>query len=172
MGYPAGKGKLYCPSARYWGSPYSRAHFWNLDFTGGPTWGDNPDAGPYGVEADPKLVTKFYSPFIYGALGKYYLGARVEMFRRPATQYLMLETEAGNDVFGAMTGAIQFGVPPLWLGKPAGGGYGFAYRHVLPRDPALYRTQATGTFLYMDAHVEIRNAPGTVNTVDRFVISE
>ncbi|HUT59822.1 MAG TPA: type II secretion system protein [Phycisphaerae bacterium] len=177
MGYRPQKNRLYCPSIRYCGSLYPRGYYWNQDAAGGPSWGSNRPEGRYGLELDPAPLRNMYAPFIYGLLNGYALGAKVFLFRSPSTQYLLLEANAGNDVFGAMTGTIRLypnstdpSFPP-WVGVPSGGGYGFAYRHVLPLDPVLYQTQATGNFLFVDGHVEMHNPPETINTIDRFVIS-
>ncbi|HUT59825.1 MAG TPA: prepilin-type N-terminal cleavage/methylation domain-containing protein [Phycisphaerae bacterium] len=170
MGYTPRKNRLYCPNMKYWGSLYPRGYYWNRDATGGPTWGGNPVEGPYGLDIDPAPLRNMYARFIYGSLNGYALGVRMFLFRSPSTQYLLLEAEAGNDVFGAMTGTIQMG-NPSWVGKPSGGGYGFAYRHVLPMDTDLYRAQATGNFLFVDGHVEIHTPLETINTLDRFAIS-
>ncbi|HUT59827.1 MAG TPA: prepilin-type N-terminal cleavage/methylation domain-containing protein [Phycisphaerae bacterium] len=171
MGYEPQKNTLYCPSIRYWGSLYVRGHYWNGDAAGGPSGGSRPQ-GRYGLSLDPAPLSSMYAPFIYGSLNGYALGAKLERFRTPSELYLLLETEAGDDSFGAMTGPIRLNPkstnPPPWVG---GSGYGFAYRHVLPVDPTLYQAQATGNFLFLDAHVETHTPPDTINTIDRFVIS-
>ena len=173
MGYERQKGKLYCPNMKFWGSLYPRGHYWNGDATGG--WDGTLPEGPYGKAIDPVpqyLVTQ-YGPFASGTIVRYSLGAKMDRFREPGKQYLLLESEAGNDVFGAETGTIQFSQPLApWWGLPSDGGYGFAYRHVLPLDETLYSTQATGNFLFVDGHVETFTPPETINTIDRFVISQ
>jgi len=171
MGPAAGKNRLYCPSMRLtnWG-PWVRGHYLNRDVGGGPNWQSNPRAGVYGLELDVRELESMYPRTGNGDLNGYALGARLERFRTPSELYLLLETEAGDDSFGAMPGALYQNDPP-WLFRPNAGGYGFSYRHVLPADESLYKTGATANFLYLDAHVEVHTPVNTDNERYRFEIS-
>ncbi|HPO90075.1 MAG TPA: prepilin-type N-terminal cleavage/methylation domain-containing protein [Victivallales bacterium] len=92
--------RLICPSKKYGGNsvatPYSRYWGINIDVQGGYYWGAYPPWGPYGKPLD---VTKGEAPYPYQSpqYDRFYLGAKISMFKNPANQYLLFETEAARD---------------------------------------------------------------------------
>lgn len=104
-------------------------------------------------------------------LGWYNLGAILERFPQPSYEFLMIENERSSDSFSCSSTAPPYGITldvsgeyPPWSG--AGSGV-FAFRHVLPRDTTLYRSQATANFLFIDTHVEVMTPSADITMDDR-----
>ena len=170
MGPKATKGSIYCPSEYFWGSLYPRAQEINLYVSGGPNWTTSPPWGDYGINLDPPPSNPLADDFIPSGKWTYYgLGPPMEKFTRSGYQFLEIETEAGWEYAHGVWpyGPITLGDDPT---MPAWCGFGgaYAFRHVLPEDPALYQQQATAVFLYVDGHANIMTANDYINRVDRF----
>jgi len=165
------KNRLNCPSMRFYSNPYPRMFLWNRDASGGPTWGDEPPWGPYGIKVDPPPVQPLWCDFV--PWWEYYtLGPILEQFPCPTEQFLITESEAATDYCSARWPATPPHTIPLGdePSAPPWSGIGamFAFRHVLPWDPALYQSQATANFLYIDGHVNCLTPNNKINAIDRF----
>jgi prepilin-type N-terminal cleavage/methylation domain-containing protein len=162
QGWKPIKGMLYCPSMKpfggtgsgQWNNSCSRAFQMNLDLMGGPNWpaGSAPEEGPYGLQVKPAPSVPLADERV-PEWSFYSLGAQMDKFSHPGTQFMLCESEYANDTMWSNDNkpivlATGSSTPP-WAG-PAGN---FAFRHVLPSDPSLYQTQATGNFIYMDGHL-------------------
>ena len=172
MGFKPKKGWLYCPSVKFWGSLYPRAQELNLYVAGGPDWGSAPKWGIYGINVDPPPSNPMPDDFIPSGRWNYYgLGPPMEKFRQPDYQFLVIETEGGDEyAHGSWprNGQVVLGdyTPPYPAFCARRGA--FAFRHVLPRDKSLYQAQATANFLYIDGHVNIMTANEEINLTNRF----
>jgi prepilin-type N-terminal cleavage/methylation domain-containing protein/prepilin-type processing-associated H-X9-DG protein len=172
MGNTPGKNKLYCPSIAPWGGITSaRGFLMNQYALGGFQTVEYP-AGNYGLDVDPSTVQHLYP----NRLEFYYLGADLGNFPRSAYKMLLIENErAGGDGFlpdnpDPATGGVALAPAtyPPWSG--VGGAPSF--RHVRPRDPRMYRTQATSNFLFVDTHVESLNPTARIQSLDRVDFSK
>jgi prepilin-type N-terminal cleavage/methylation domain-containing protein/prepilin-type processing-associated H-X9-DG protein len=162
---PPPKGKIICPDMKFYSDAFPRPFKFNTDAHGG--WDDsNRPEGPYG-----KLLPNGY--FVDTEWDIYALGANLSLFPNPSGQFLASEGERANDDCPWGNASPPFGVT---LGT--GGGYPpwasddgqFAFRHLLPRDTILYPSQARGSYLFIDGHVEALG-PGEgdrVNAKDRY----
>jgi prepilin-type N-terminal cleavage/methylation domain-containing protein len=177
--WPVPKGMIICPNATLYRSRwYICPYQWNLDATGGPSWGGNPPEGPYGLAVDPQYVNHAYMPYY---LGQYNLGARLELFRRPDYKFLIIESEHANSTIGStwpydppypyVNGKADLSLPPWGAGVRAPGDtYGF--RHVLPRDLSLYQEQATACATYVDGHVAIVTPKTDMNLLAHYSLTQ
>jgi len=175
MGWVPSKGKIYCPSMKPWsgyGSSniYGRAHKWNHDATGGPTWDDNPDEGPYGKLIDWTPLNALWAPYY---LDTYHLGAILMRFPEPSRQFLASEGERGNDSCPFGNTSPPYTVPlghdgsqPPWSGLAGQA----AFRHMLPRDQRMYQTRAQANYLYIDGHVETWGPNDRVHARDQYAM--
>ena len=168
-----------CPSMMFWGNPCPRTWLPNGEILGGSTTYPNPLWGLNGVKVDPPPVNPL--PDQGGGTWWYYgLGVRLERFSRPDHKFMVLESEVASDDISAFSP-----YDPLVLNDPLRGmAYGyplpawtayhgwFAFRHVLPSDPAQYQAQATANFLYIDGHVNYMTANERINVPDRFSYPE
>jgi prepilin-type processing-associated H-X9-DG protein len=103
----------------------------------------------------------------------YGLGAILVNFPNPTQQFLVVESERGNDEIHAIWPAAPPYTIPINDGNPdyppyAGYDGEFAFRHVLPSDPAMYQSMATGNFLYIDGHVDTLTANDRINDNARY----
>lgn len=166
-GNTPGKNRLYCPSIEPWGGiTDARGFLWSKFALGGFDSAEFP-AGTYGRVGDVRAVQHLYPvPLAY-----YYLGAELANFPKSAHKMLLIENErAGGDDFlpgngDPTTGAVVLSpdTNPPWSG--AGGAPSF--RHVRPRDPKLYKLQATSNFLFVDTHVATLNPTARIQSLDR-----
>jgi prepilin-type N-terminal cleavage/methylation domain-containing protein len=171
MGTEPTKGAYYCPSIRKYYWDYVRAYQFNLDAGGGAGWGGSVPWGDYGVRVipPPPPIPDDLVPFF-----EYYtLGAILANFPNTGQQFLVVETEYPNDYIHASWPAAAPHTVPVNDGNPyyppyAGIGGLFAFRHVLPPDPSMYQTSATGCFLYIDGHVDFLTPNDKINANDRF----
>ena len=186
---PYQKGTLSCPSFRSdisWTTcGYPRCMLFNENVAGGshphphPTSPSDPtymqEAGAYGKVVMPP-------PPGYDL---YTLGSMLEDFPMPSWQFMMWESHAGTDYtspyrWGSQEQIPLFGTYPNAAGPPwascmdgpgVSGNSGdvgmWAFRHVLPPEASQYQTQATGGFLFIDAHVEYLNPTAPINRADR-----
>ena len=159
IGRTAKKNMLYCPSMKPFGNNLSpRAYQWNLDATGGPSWGSNLPQGPYGKVGDidraNARLREVHSNYYFKY---YYLGAILDRFPRASEKILVREGERGGDVCSARWPYYvpweRLGDNPSFGEWCAGGGQ-FSFRHVRGNDPAMYKYRATANFLFVDGHVE------------------
>jgi hypothetical protein len=174
--WPTPKDKLICPNTTlYRNRWYIGEYMWNNDAAGGPDWGEGAKPeGPYGLAVNPGRVNYLYRPT---HLDTYHLGALLEKFKRPSAAFLQDETEYGDAYFSwqwpgvpahpIINGTSDGSVPP-WA---AGNGY-MAFRHCLPRDVALYQTQATACFSFVDGHVEIVNPMMNLNLMEHYALDQ
>jgi hypothetical protein len=169
MGDTPPRNVIFCPCVRP--SPlYSPVYRWvlfNQDIEGGPhphphDPGDPAgQAGPYG-----KAVVPPPPPWQL-----YTLGASLLDFPRPSYQIAAWESEASTDYTSYRWGEPAY----ILLGTEAGhnpwvgGGGQWAFRHVLPADRRQYQTQASGCFVFLDAHAEILRPPDSINLPERFI---
>jgi prepilin-type N-terminal cleavage/methylation domain-containing protein len=128
----------------------------NLNVTGGrdSSWGAQyPDEGEYGkVYSSPKSVFWNY--------GRYFLGAKPEIFKNPSYKFLVFESEDWTDTLGLWNGTTNGSVtindsmssPPWTAGETFGENGFFAFRHTLPPDRLLWQAQATATAVFIDGH--------------------
>jgi len=162
------KNQICCPSMKPYGANlYPRPFMLNYNTTGGPDWAPNPPQGPYGIAVDLATVQQFYAPQV---LSEYYLGTRLDIFPRYSYKFLVIENERASDEFAC--GDVGDGRVTLVAGDPtyppwSGSGGVFAFRHLLPEDPALYQTMATANFLFIDSHVEVMTPMGQIQRADR-----
>lgn len=179
------KNSIICPDARlYRARFYTCLYQWNLDATGGPTWGTNPSEGPYGLAMDARTIAGHNAMYPWkwpnGPLGEAHLGAMLEKFKRPSYTFLVIESEHANPTTGStwpytpvtayINGTADLTLPPWGAGVGAPGDtYGF--RHVLPRDVSLYATQATACFAFIDGHAEIITTSTEVNPQERYALN-
>ena len=169
MGPTPTKDMIYCPSMRFFNSTVIRAAVVNRNVVGGTNWAPAPAWGVNGISVVPPTVNPIPDDMVGPTWVYYGLGARLEKFTRPGYAFLLVESEVNSDEF---TGIWPYS--PVVLGDnpnspPWSGTSGwYAFRHVLPSDPALYQTQATANFLFVDGHVETMGATGQINALDRF----
>jgi len=165
------KGKLYCTTMVL---PYTRAYIWNENVAGGYYEYYNPPypkAGAYGLGVDLSKIQPLYPGT---TLIDYSLGARLERFPRASYTFLLIENERGADYFRTTLTAPPYSVPligpaegyPAWSGP----GGNWAFRHVRPNTVALYQTQATANFAFLDTHVETMTPMGKILAKDRSAI--
>ena len=157
-----------------WGGSniYGRAHKWNLDATGGPTWGSNLQEGPYGKLVAPALVSPFYCSYPR-YLDRYHLGAILGRFPNPSQQFLASEGERGNDgcPFGRTSPpyGVTLGDSPTHAPWSALSGQA-AFRHMLPKNERLYQTRAQANYLYVDGHVETWGPNDRIHARDQYAM--
>ncbi len=175
------KGWLYCPVMKYWKTAsnsniYGRAYVMNRNVTGGANWasGGFPPWGEYGIRVDPPPVQPLPDDFVpywewYG------LGPLIEQFRFPSEKFMLVEAEVNSDDF---TGIWPYNPTTVALDTTgticpwAGWSGWYAFRHVLPRDPSLYQSQATANFLFIDGHVTTMGPNEKINAAERFAFKE
>ena len=153
MGPTPERGKLYCPSMKFFANLYPRAFVMNRDALGGPTSGPLP-AGPYGKVANPSELGTGYTFLSYGA--------RLDMSSKPTFQILMAESERHTDEL-----AYNSGKPPVPVlgddaGFPSWSGQGglWAFRHALQANQ-----------IFFDGHAAMASADQPWNTAARLAIT-
>ena len=194
--YPP-KNTIGCPSVKndiWWSSGYPRAFVLNGNLEADHT---HPHSNPDGTPAiDPCTGLtqagtrgRFVWPSPAGYIW-YVEGPRIEDFRKPGHEFMMVESMVGTDYASLpRTGCVDSSgasVDPLGTGYikletgGAGPQYGWAnwtgssnspyyvFRHVLPADKKQYQTNATACFPCLDSHVEILTPMAKINLDDRF----
>jgi len=165
------KNRLNCPSMRLYSYPYPRMFLWNSDAGGDlPAGALFSDPGPYGRRVDPPPIAPLPCDGVT-TWDYYILGPILEQFPCPAEQFLITEGHVASDYCGVRGPVPPYTIPlggppsvPPWTGLDGW----FSFRHVLPWDPALYQTQATANFLYIDGHVNCMTPNDKINATDRF----
>ena len=175
MGYPV-KGYIFCPSVipdAAFVNTYRRWMLINQDLEGGshphphtdpanPSLPNGDQRGAYGAYVIPPPPGWDF----------YVLGAQLSNFPQPKYQFAMWESHCGSDFTSWRWGEPSYitldaagSTAPPWCSAS----YGWmAFRHVLPKDPRQWQTQATGNFLFIDSHVEYLRPPDPINLPDRF----
>jgi len=168
------KGWIYCPSMEPWSTVISgmtyantwgRAYRYNIHANGGYNWGSAPWQGAYGKWVEPTSIHPNYS--------QYNLGAKMEVFSRPHHQFLISESEYGNDeTFSTATGngRVTLGNDPTrppWSGGSRAAL--FSFRHLRGTDESMYQQRARANFLFIDGHVEHMGPNKRIDHIDRFM---
>jgi prepilin-type processing-associated H-X9-DG protein len=173
-----GKRWLMCTSYRYWSNGASsndgsRQWIANRMVTGGADWETggagsyNSWPGQYGKRINPKTISPYYEDYV--------LGTPPEVFKSPATKYMVFEGERGSDIThqgsdGPNGGVITLRDPAYPDRVPWSGQDGtFSFRHMLPSDVRLYQTNAQATVLYVDGHAGILTPNSPVSLGKRFM---
>lgn len=134
---------LWCPAKEV--NPnvsYSRIWGYNIDAQGGYDWAPYPAWGTYGTSLNTAGETPY--PFQAPEYDRFYLGAKVNLFKKPSYQYLLFETEKADDtLFAKHPWVYTLADNPSY---PAYSGYSgwFSFRH----------PGKTSNPLFFDNHVE------------------
>ena len=147
------KGRLVCPSIQpvAGNNPNTKPYGWNARVSSGKP-------GKHGKAVPLNEIQPYWNHLSYW-LDQYYLGARLEKFRNPGEQFLVLENEKSsyyckdNRSIGEAPGESMGMFPhrPPWTCTDRGD---FAYRHMLPPDRERYPDVAQANFLFADGHVK------------------
>ena len=193
--WPLPKNQIICPNARLYTPPGGQTRWYtclmqmNSDLAGGACAGYDPNLkdtmitySQYGKYVNPSKVQYMYNEnwgtTVYG-LGFYYLGARVEAFKRPDFTYAFIESEHANSTIGsswpwnpsyATLSAGKDASYPPWGAGIGGPGDFYGFRHTLPPDLQSYQQQATAVFGFVDGHVTYMSANENLNNKERFFI--
>jgi len=192
--YPP-KNTIGCPSVKndiWWTSGYPRAFVLNGNLEADHLHPhSNPDGTPNGNQAGTRGAYLNPPPAGYAW---YVLGPRIEDFRRPSYEFMLVESMVGTD-YAALgggggkdsTGALLDPLGTGYIRLETGGkgaAYGWAYwpsdagtsntcpyyvfRHVLSANTKQWQTTATACFPFLDSHVEILTPMARINADDRF----
>ncbi len=160
--YERQKDMISCPAMRQWGGNLAVRPFMISDnVVGGSGASQAGEPGPYGAPVDVNQIRSYWRALEnleQKQIVAYSLGAMLDRFPDPTYQFLFIENERPADTFVCTATSPPYTVLldsgsayPPWSG--AGTGV-FAFRHMLPRDPVLYQTQAIANFVFLDSHVE------------------
>ena len=114
---PSGKTSLYCPAWEFWGSLYPRLYVMNEYVCSAWNWGSNGPGDPDGLRLDtsrffPQPRNPQTGAAVPRSAGDFFtLGAILANFPQPSYEFLIVESEVGNEYMRAQLNQAPYAVP-------------------------------------------------------------